>query len=484
MRNTGGAWGLVCALELLVVAACGSGAPSSATHTFGAGGAGGWGAGSTGHGGSGNNGSGGEITWFPGTGGGAGSGGSSACAGVTSKAEIVPLDIYLMLDSSGSMSETTGDSWTGPSKWTAITGALATFFADPQSSGMGVGLRHFPARPKGVPASCTANDQCPGETGPCLLKVCTGQVGASACTTDADCHTPSGKCVTLGECDGVLCAPANGGACQSNGQPCTPLTSSYCYNQDSCKASDYSVPDVEITPLNGAADALNSAIQAMGPEGATPTAAALQGAVDHAKAWGAANPNHQVVVLFATDGMPTLCTPQDISSIAQIAAAASADTPSIKTFVIGVFAPGDILAGAPTNLHKIAAAGGTQQAFIVDTSGNNVEGAFLAALAAVRNTGLACEYAMPSPQNGESLDPNKVNVEFTPSQGGTTVTIPYVEQAATCDPTLGGWYYDADPATGGTPTKLIMCPATCTTFKQDNAGQIDIRVGCKTIIPA
>jgi hypothetical protein len=407
-------------------------------------------------------------------------GGGDTCAGVTSQAQLIPLDIYLMLDSSGSMSETTGAMGAGPSKWSAVTQALDAFFVDPQSAGLGVGLQHFPLLGAGVPATCTSSSQCPAQAGPCLLKVCSNQSSVMPCTQSSDCPFPS-ACVKLGQCGAELCAPANGALCPDNGQPCQPLTTSTCAQADSCAASDYDAPAVEIAALNGASSALSSAIAGVTPSGATPTSAALSGAISHARTWAAAHPTHTVIVLLATDGLPTECLPQDIPSIAQLAAGGLAGSPAVKTFAIGVFAPADISAGAPANLDQIAAAGGTTKSFVVDTS-QNVEASFLAALTAIRGTKLACEYAVPPAGPAGQLDFGKVNTEYTPAGSSTPTTVGYVPDLAGCDPVNGGWYYDVDPSQGGTPTKIIMCPATCGAFGANTGGQVDIRVGCKTIL--
>jgi hypothetical protein len=247
--------------------------------------------------------------------------------------------------------------------------------------------------------------------------------------------------------------------------------------QDSCAAADYATPAVEIAPLGGAAPALVNSIGAITPSGATPTAPALEGAIDHARAYALANPTHTVVALLATDGLPTECAPTGIGDIAQIATAGAAGSPSIRTFVIGVFSGNDL--NAQSNLNQIAAAGGTQQAFFVD-SNQNVAQAFLDALNQIRGTKLACEYQVPAPPPGESLDYGQVNVEHTPPGQTQRATVLYVGNAFDCDPATGGWYYDADPVNGGSPTKIIMCPATCTAFTV--GGQVDIRVGCKTEI--
>jgi hypothetical protein len=390
----------------------------------------------------------------------------------------VPLDIFLMLDSSGSMSDKTGANGSGPSKWSAITSALATFFSDPSSAGVGVGVQHFPLLAAGVPSSCSANTDCPSESGPCLLGTCAHSQGISPCADDSDCN--GNRCIALGQCGDSYCAPV-GFTCPDNGLVCTQLTSSVCVNGDSCSVTDYATPAVEISVLNGAASALNAAIAQWTPSGNTPTSAALGGAIEHAKSWATDHSNHTVVVLFATDGLPTDCSVQDIPSIAQIAATAVSGSPSIKTFVIGVFAPSDIQAGAPSNLDQIASGGGTQQAFIVDMSQSDVESTFLSALNSVRETKLACQYLVPDPNGNGALDFSQVNVEFTPSGSGAETTIGYVDSAAACDPTRGGWYYDVPPSEG-TPQKIIMCPATCNLLEGDSSGSVGIRIGCATVV--
>jgi hypothetical protein len=272
-----------------------------------------------------------------------------------------------------------------------------------------------------------------------------------------------------------------GTTCPNSTLLCNKLTTSTCADPDSCTAADYAKPTVQIGQLPGASAQLSTQLSWVKPIGATPTSAALQGAIDYAKSYAMPRPTHTVAVVLATDGLPTECAPTDINNIAAIAAKGLAGTPSIKTFVIGVFAPSET--SAPTNLNKIAAAGGTTKAYMVDTT-QNVAQAFFDALNAVRATKLACEYEIPPPpEDAGTLDFDRVNVEYTKSGTTTPVTIPYVPTGvAGCDATTGGWYYDADPTKGGVPTKIVMCPSTCTTFQQDTGGQIDIRLGCKTVV--
>lgn len=405
------------------------------------------------------------------------SGGIDQCAGSSVEATPIPLDIYVMLDKSGSMLDKTGMKGQGIAKWDAVKMALASFFNDPQSDGIGVGLQYFPLRADGAPDSCKTQADC-GKFGPCFLKVCQNNTGI-VCTANADCGN-SGPCTNLGQCandPATFCLPI-GALCPGNKGQCVQVTTSVCLNVDSCEAGDYATPAVPVSVLNGAAPTLIASMDATDPEGATPTGPALQGAIDYARDWAIANPEHKVVALLATDGLPTECTPLDNAGLAAIAAAGFNGDPSIPTFVIGVFSGKDPAAQA--TIDAIAKAGGTDSGFYIDAM-QNVDQAFLDALNAIRGAKLACEYQIPPPPPGESLDLNKVNVLHTPEGANKPNVIFYVGSADMCDPVTGGWYYDADPNMGGTPTKIIMCPATCDLF--GSGGKIDIQLGCETVIP-
>jgi hypothetical protein len=89
---------------------------------------------------------------------------------------------------------------------------------------------------------------------------------------------------------------------------------------------------------------------------------------------------------------------------------------------------------------------------------------------------LACEWAIPEPPEGETLDPNEVNVEFDDGQG-MVETIGRVDDPAQCASVADGWYYD-DPAA---PTMIIACPQTCERMQDAMMAGITIQLGCATV---
>jgi hypothetical protein len=90
---------------------------------------------------------------------------------------------------------------------------------------------------------------------------------------------------------------------------------------------------------------------------------------------------------------------------------------------------------------------------------------------------LPCQWQIPEPPMGEELDPEYVNVEFIDENVGVPETIYHVDDAAACDPMLGGWYYDDNNA----PKNIILCPVSCDKVSAAPEGsKINLLFGCKT----
>lgn len=238
---------------------------------------------------------------------------------------------------------------------------------------------------------------------------------------------------------------------------------------DSCTASDYATASVEIQQLPGVAGMINSSLAGHSPSTSTPTSAALQGAINHASTWAQAHPGDATAVILATDGDPTECD-TTLSGIQAIAAAGYGATPKIPTFVIGV-------GSSLSNLNGIAASGGSQMAYLVDTS-SNVNQQFLMAMNAIRHAALGCSYAVPTSSNGQPVDYSQVNIVYQPGNGGNPVTLPYVMTKANCPATGNGWYYDNPQM----PTQILLCDSSCSSIEVDTMGSVNITLGCSQVI--
>jgi hypothetical protein len=236
---------------------------------------------------------------------------------------------------------------------------------------------------------------------------------------------------------------------------------------DSCDPAAYAKPAIEIQPLPGVASAITASLaKHTNPNTGTPTAPALQGAIDHATVWAKAHPGDATVVILATDGDPDDCpVGATVADVQAVAAAGVAQTPKILTFVIGV-------GSSLTNLNDIAMSGGTGSAFIVDTS-MNISAQFLAALNKIRAAALGCQYRIPVPDSG-TVNFKQINVQFTPS-GGSSEFVPQVPDKSKC-PTMGdAWYYD-NPSS---PSEILLCSTTCGTVA--TGGTVNVLTGCDTV---
>ncbi|HEX5094895.1 MAG TPA: hypothetical protein VFX21_02725, partial [Acidimicrobiia bacterium] len=396
--------------------------------------------------------------------GGAGAGGDNSCAGEEHEAELIPLDVYVMLDRSLSMEASTAS---GVTKWEAITSALKAFVADPESDGIGVGIQYFPTN-----LPCTSNDEC--DEGLCYTKACrisrsmSGNLrGLIPCLGDDDCPESGDSCVDLGGCGDESCVSL-GDSCD-NDIECTAVESGVCASQSVCTLSDYTTPEVPIGILPDSSQALLDSLDAYSPApnpfGLTPTGPALEGAIAYARSWAEEHPERKAIVVLATDGAPTGgCSPSGRAEIAALASVGARATVPVQTYTVGVFAPEDpenpsedSIEG-PRTIRAIAEAG-AGQAFVISDQ-DDVAAQFVAALNSVRSHGLACEFQVPPSERGKPLDLGKVNVKFTPKAGEDAETIGYVEEASECGDE-GGWYYYSDPSSNQ-PLSIRTCDATCT----------------------
>ena len=380
---------------------------------------------------------------------------AGVCAGESYPGQLAPLDVYVLLDATGSMTDTEDH----PAVWPYVTAALIDLASDPMTEGIGIGLTFLPVSPPDgfeVPGSCTFGGSCEkgtcGALAPLPVFVC--KDGCTTATVIEDCGL-YGPCMPFPDM-------ASGGAMVN-------VCNGAIVPNVSCDPQDYGEPVVPIAELPGNKDAFVQAINDKEPDGdATPTQPSLAGAHLYTHQWAIDHPTHLVHVLFATDGLPNDCTYNTIDGASDVAKTASEGVPAVPTFVLGL--------GELDDLDQIAEAGGTDHAYIAD--GSTVADELVNVFNEIRANG-ACTFQIPQPEDGEIPDYDRVNVYYTPLTATEKETVKYVGDESECDPVEGGWYFD-DP-TKQNPTKIILCPATCEGVKlSDN--DVEVILGCKTVV--
>ncbi len=244
-------------------------------------------------------------------------------------------------------------------------------------------------------------------------------------------------------------------------------------NENACSVQACASPLVELGTLNALPAhsdphqaALVEAVQSRTPGGQTPMYAALAGATDWARSHR--TDDAKTVVVLVTDGEPNGCD-ESTAAIAGLASDAAAE--GIFTYAIG-------MSGADiTQLHQIANAGGTEQAFVVGT-GTSIHKDLVAAFEDIGTSAPSCTMDVPAPSElGEEIEPGLVNVTFLTSPTANPRTLPRVDGPSDCDGS-GGWYYD-DPMA---PTTIELCPASCDLVEDNKNGSLELVFGCKSVL--
>jgi hypothetical protein len=233
-----------------------------------------------------------------------------------------------------------------------------------------------------------------------------------------------------------------------------------------CVPEDYQTLDVPINVLPINAFPLTNSMPADAKGNSTPTYGALKGSLKAATAYQDAHPTHKVILVLATDGDPNACGATTIDDVANLAKSAR-NYNGVLTYVIG--ANGSVIA----NINKIAAAGGTTEAYDI----TNDISQFAAKMAEIRSSALGCEFEIPPPPAGQDIDPDKVNFSYTPKGVGMSKLLLRADDLVDCNG-KPGWYYDSN----NSPSKIILCPASCTTVQADTSAKISVLFGCKSQI--
>lgn len=245
--------------------------------------------------------------------------------------------------------------------------------------------------------------------------------------------------------------------------------------ESKCDAETYAAPDVPMTllPSSDFADAITAITPQSSDDwrGGTPTLAVLRGVFGQLERLAADEPNAETALVLVTDGYPQGCDENDIELVQTEVAAHAA----ISTYVIGVENPP--IDGAPdtvSNLDGIAKSGKTSAAFLIET-GDPIATSrqFAGAIEQIRGASISCDYVIPKPPAGETIDRNQVNVTYRTSAGAT----PFVY-----DPECGttnSWHYD----NATSPSAVVLCPDDCGTVMADPEAVVVVEFGCEQRTP-
>jgi hypothetical protein len=336
-----------------------------------------------------------------------------------------PVALYIMLDQSLTMNETTGTgiALVAPSKWGLASNAINAFVKDPASKDLDVAIQYFPL----------------GES---LLTDLFSDTGA---VSDV-----------FPECQGTAYR--------------TPDVS-----MGRLPAQAQAI--VDSLTLHGPAGI------------GTPIEAALRGAIDYCKQFTSSNPGgEECVVVLITDGLPNGCN-LDYAALAGVAGNGFKSAPNIKTFAIGMTGADFSLLNqigqqggtdctpndAKTYACDVAAGMTLLEAF--ELIRKYVVETHLETRKETQYVKMECQWEIPPPPANESFDREKVNVEFTPTGLEADKTyLGKVDSLQACGSQLG-WYYD-DPKA---PKQIVACPEACTAIKNADLGKIRVLLGCQTV---
>lgn len=248
--------------------------------------------------------------------------------------------------------------------------------------------------------------------------------------------------------------------------------------QARCDDAAYAEPDVPMTRLPS--PRFGEAIDVITPasdgdwRGGTPTVHVVRGTTTYLQGFRTSHQGRIAIVLI-TDGYPEGCGGEADRVEAVVEAIEAARDIGIDTYVIGVANPD--IQGAPENvedLHAIAVAGGTGQAFLIDTGDPQATAdRFADAVDAIRATAVSCEISIPDPPDGTSFDKEKVAVRY----GSASASARMLEYDASCTSELA-WHYD-DPAD---PSRILLCDNTCSTVQADPEASLDVGFTCEPTI--
>jgi hypothetical protein len=213
----------------------------------------------------------------------------------------------------------------------------------------------------------------------------------------------------------------------------------------------------------------------VGPTGdGTPSRPALLGAYLAARNRQLAAPDEYNVVVFVTDGDPNGCfypTSGGTLASTNMQLAVDAETNylryEIPTYTVCM------TGGNCSALSQIASRGRGSAFTVTSSTTAQVAQQLRDALLSIASQNASCNFELP---NRGGFNPSESSVIYTPGMGAAQ----NLSQQAGSTSCGTGWYFD-NPMD---PTRITLCPSTCSTIQSDPAARIEVGFGCPKLIGA
>jgi len=98
------------------------------------------------------------------------------------------------------------------------------------------------------------------------------------------------------------------------------------------------------------------------------------------------------------------------------------------------------------------------------------------ASAVIASAKLNCQWAIPELPEGQSLEPDLVNVEYMDGEGNT-FSFGRIASPENCSQVEHAWYYDQP----NSPSTIHVCPQTCNWIQGQIDAKMEVKFGCETI---
>jgi hypothetical protein len=235
---------------------------------------------------------------------------------------------------------------------------------------------------------------------------------------------------------------------------------------ESCVASDYATPSA---PLGFLSDDIVKAFAQQPRRLGSVLSAPVQGAFDYVMEYRRANPYRHVNFAVVLDGNDTTSCADDGTLAEKVAAIAAGYNPPMRTTVIG-------LGVELPALERVARAGATHKAHLIDTGALAPEEITSAIVQRLRGATTACDFSRIPPPRMPPIEPELLNIDVWYSDFGQWRRQLMVKSAADCGD-ADGWYYQYP-----SPGSIVLCPKTCSELSVQSDPAVAFESGCPTEI--